>query len=94
MSFAEDLDAFTADFGVPCMANNVAFMGLLDQPAEVLTLGRTAAHSRQYELTYRSDAVVLVRDATVLVSGIPHQVREAPRPVDDGAFSLVLLTRS
>lgn len=93
MAFTEDLDAFLADFGVPCMVNSVAFMGLPDQPDELVQLGRAAGHSRQYELTYRTDAAVLAREAAVLVAGIPHQVREAPRLVDDGAFSRVLLTR-
>lgn len=94
MSFTEDLDAFLADFGVPCLAAGTAFMALLDQPDELLPLGRAVAHSRQYALTYRSDAVVLAREAEVVVAGIPHVVREAPRQIDDGAFSSVLLSRA
>jgi hypothetical protein len=61
----EDLDAFLADFGRPCHSGGTAFMGLLDQPDELLQLGRAGAHTRQYELTYRSDAVALMRDAIV-----------------------------
>lgn len=90
---AEDLDAFLADFGLPCQADGTAFLGLLDQPDEVMQLGRAGAHSRQVELTYRSDAVALARDAVVVVKSLPHQVREAPRQIGDGAFSRVLLTR-
>jgi hypothetical protein len=89
----EDLDAFLADFGVPCQAEGVAFLGLLDQPDEVMQLARAGAHSRQVELTYRSDAVALAREAVVMVKSMPHQVREAPRQIGDGAFSRVLLTR-
>jgi hypothetical protein len=90
----EDLDAFLADFGVPCMAASVAFLGLLDQPDELMQLGRAAASSRQYELTFRSDAVALARDAVVLVRGTEHVAREAPHQIGDGAFSRVLLTRT
>lgn len=90
----EDLDAFLAHFGVPCHADGTAFLALLDQPDELLQLGRAGAHTRQYELTYRSDAVALMRDTVVTVQDVEHTVREAPRQIDDGAFSRVLLTRS
>lgn len=89
----EDLEAFLADFGQPCTAGATAFVGLLDQPDEVLELTRAAAHSRQYQLTYRSTAVALLRDAAVIVAGAAFVVREAPRQVDDGAFSRVLLSK-
>ena len=91
---AENLDAFLAHFGVPCLADSVPFLGLLDQPDELQQLARVGAHTRQYELTYRSDAVALVRDQAVVVKGVPHQVREAPRQIGDGAFSRVLLSRT
>jgi hypothetical protein len=90
----ENLDAFLSHFGVPCLADSVAFMGLLDQPDELQQLTRVGAHSRQYELTYRSDAATLMRDQAVLIRDLPHQVREAPRQIGDGAFSRVLLSRT
>lgn len=90
----EDLDAFLDDFGLPCMAEGTSFMGLLDQPDELLQVARAGAHSRQTLLTYRSDAVELAREVPVLVKGVAHVVREAPRQLGDGAFSRVLLTRS
>lgn len=93
MSFAEDLSVFLADFGVPCIAGAAQFMGLLDQPDQLLDLQRASAHSRQYELTYRTAQAVLVRDQAVTVNGGAYTVREAPRQVDDGAFSRVLLTK-
>lgn len=62
---AENLDAFLAHFGVPCLADSVPFLGLLDQPDELQQLSRVGVHSRQYELTYRSDAVALARDQAI-----------------------------
>lgn len=91
---AEDLDAFLADFGQPCHTEGTAFMGLLDQPDEVMPLSRAGAHSRQTLLTYRSDAVQLAREAAVFVKDVAYVVREAPRQLGDGAFSSVLLSRS
>ena len=48
---------------------------------------------RQYELTYVTDSVTLTRGTAVTVAGVSYQVREAPRQLDDGAFSAVLLSR-
>lgn len=94
MPFIEDLAIFLADFGLPCTAGAVSFVGLLDQPDEILALGRADAHSRQYELTYRSDQVTLTRGQAVVVSFVAYTVREAPRQVGDGAFSRALLSKT
>ena len=93
MAFEEDLEAFLEDFGKPCQAGAVAFTALLDQPDELMQLQRASVHSRQYELTYITTAVSLARDQAVTVNGAPYTVREAPRQIDDGAFSRVLLTK-
>jgi hypothetical protein len=93
MAFDEDLGAFLEDFGVPCRAGAVNFTGLLDQPDELMQLQRASAHSRQYELTYITTAVALTRDQEVTVNGVAYTVREAPRQVDDGAFSRALLSK-
>lgn len=90
---ADLLDTFLADQGVPCVAGAVSFRGLLDQPDELLSLPRADAHSRQYELTYITGRVTLTRDQAVTVDGVAYTVREAPRQVDDGAFSAVLLSK-
>lgn len=89
----EDLAVFLADFGLPCVAGGVSFLGLLDQPDELLELQRASAHSRQYELKYCTADVTLARDASLTVNGVAYTVREAPRQVDDGAFSRALLTK-
>lgn len=94
MAIVEDLDAFVEDFGVSCSAGGVSFTGLLDQPDELMDLQRITAHSRQYLLTYKTAAVTLTRDVAVTVAGVAYTVREAPRQVDDGAFSRVLLSRA
>jgi len=89
----EDLDLFLADFGKPCAAGSTPFTALVDQPDEVMDVGRAAAVSRQYLLTYRTDAVTLTRGQAVTVDGVAHTVREPPKQVDDGAFSQVLTSK-
>jgi hypothetical protein len=93
MALVEDLDEFLRDFGVPCTSGASSFLGLLDQPDELMDLQRVGAHSRQYELSYRTSAVALARDASVVVAGAAYTVREASRQVGDGAFSRVLLSK-
>lgn len=89
-----DLDSFLADFGVPCVAGGVSFVAVLDQPDELLDLTRVAAHSREYRITYKTSAATLTRDQTVTLEGVAYTVREAPRQLDDGAFSHVLLSKT
>lgn len=93
MAIVEDLSAFLADFGVPCIAGAAQFLALVDQPDEVMDLSRAAGVSRQYEIRYRTSHVALERGASVSVGGVAYTVREAPRQVDDGAFSRALLTK-
>lgn len=93
MAFTEDTAAFLADWGRPCQAGAVSFTGMLDQPDELMQLQRASVHSRQYELTYRTSDVELQRSDAVTVDGQAYTVREAPRQVDDGAFSRVLLSK-
>ena len=94
MAIVEDLNAYLADFGVPCSAAGASFTGLLDQPDELMDVQRITAHIRQYLLTYKTADVTLARDAAVVVNSVAYTVREAPRQVDDGAFSRVLLSRA
>lgn len=98
MALVEDLDAFLADWGVICStASTPQFLGMVDQPDQLMDLQRVSAHSRQYELTYVTSSVSLARDMPVTVTEGPaagsYTVREAPRQVDDGAFSTVLLSK-
>ena len=97
MSF-DDASVFLRDFGKPCSAMltegdaPVPFVGMLDQPAAILDLGRVSAHSIEYELTFATNAVRLARNTPVRVDGVAYTCREAPRPIDDGLFSTVLLS--
>ena len=93
MALVEDPAAFLADFGVVCVAGAVSFTALVDQPDELLDLSRAGAHSRQYQITYLTSAVTLVRADAVTVAGVDYTVREAPRQVDDGVFSRALLSK-
>jgi len=91
---ADDLDAYLADMGEPCAAGAVSFVALFDQPDELLDLTRANVHTREYLLTYKTSAVTLGRGQTVTVNGAPYTVREAPRQVNDGAFSRVLISKA
>lgn len=90
----EDLDAFLADFGLPCVAGVVSFTGILDQPDEVLNLTHADALSREYDLTYKTAAVTLTRGGALTVDGVAFTVREAPRQIDDGAFTRARLSKT
>jgi xanthine/CO dehydrogenase XdhC/CoxF family maturation factor len=93
VDFTAEASLLLAEFGQPCVAGAVLFMAILDQPDRLIEFDRAAAHSREYELTYRSSAVTLARGQPVTIEGVAYLVREPPRQVDDGAFSRALLTR-
>lgn len=94
MAIVEDLDAFLADFGVPCVFGSSSFVALLDQEDDVLELPRAGTLSRQYAITFRTSQASLTRGQAGTVNGVAYTVREAPRQVDDGAFSRCTLTRT
>lgn len=93
MPFAENPSLFLRHFGVPCIANGAQFLGLLDQPDAIQQMQRVKVHTREYELTYISAVAVLSVGGSVTVDGAPYTVREVPRQLDDGVFSVVLLTK-
>lgn len=94
MAFVEDLQPFLADFGVPCVFGAQQFLALLDQPDEIKELPWAAGHTRQYTITYRTDQATLKRDDVGTVDGVAYTVREAPKQVDDGAFTKALLSKN
>ena len=87
--FAENLDVFLSDMGVPCAVGSVAFMGIFDTPSELVGLGHGDVVSNAYTLTVKtSDGIAagLVSGAVVTVNGNLFYARE--RLVeDDGAFT-------
>lgn len=93
--FAENLDVFLGDFGVTCLAGGQTFLGLLDQPGEVLGLGQTEAVSIAYVLTVKTSAATAANlrgGSTVTVNGTAYTVRER-LPEDDGAFTRFTLRK-
>ena len=93
MPFAEDLSVYMADFGSLCVASGVAFRGVLDQPDDVLDFQRGSVHTRSYDLRYITAAVPLKKGDLLTVEGQAMEVRDAPRQLDDGAFSVVRLSK-
>jgi riboflavin synthase alpha subunit len=93
--FAENLDVFLGDFGVPCTAGGQSFLGLLDQPGEVMGLGQTEAVSIAYVLTVKTSAATaanLRSGSSVTANGVAYTVRER-LPEDDGAFTRFTLRK-
>jgi hypothetical protein len=91
----EDLDGFLEDHGKPCNVGAVEFLGILDAPGEVLTLGGDGVISNEYALTVKATVVAQARikhGTPVLVNGVQFTARP-PRAVDDGAFMIVPLSK-
>lgn len=91
----EDLDAFLEDHGKPCKAGAVEFLGILDAPGEVLTLGGDGVISNEYALTVKSTVIAQARikHGTPLThNGVPYTARQ-PRAIDDGVFSIIPLSK-
>ena len=90
----QDTFAFlnTDEFGVTCqIGSGDDFVGILDSPMDVIAGGM--ALSREYLLTAKtSDVSALTRGSSITVASAAYTVREN-RPVDDGLFSELLLTK-
>ena len=79
------------EFGVTCSIGASSFVGILDSPVEVLAGGM--ALSREYLLYAKtSDVSSAARGTSITVDGASYTVREN-RPVDDGLFSELLLSK-
>jgi hypothetical protein len=92
MAFPELPDAFLAEFSVTCQIGaGTAFLGILDSPMDVIAGGM--ALSREYLLTAKtSDVSTAARGTSITVDSLSYTVREN-RPVDDGVFSELLLSK-
>jgi hypothetical protein len=90
----QDTFAFlnTDEFGVTCQIGAGAeFVGILDSPMEVIAGGM--ALSREYLLMAKtSDVSAAIRGTSITVASEAYTVREN-RPVDDGIFSELLLSK-
>lgn len=90
----EDLDLFMSEDGLPCVFGAQSFLGILDQPAQVLDFEPAKVQTIEYELRFISAQASLSRGEAGTVGGVAFIVRSAPRPIGDGAFSLVTLTKA
>jgi hypothetical protein len=90
----QDTFAFlnTDEFGVTCQIGvGDDFVGILDSPMDVIAGGM--ALSREYLLTAKtSDVSALARGSSITIASDAYTVREN-RPIDDGLFSELLLTK-
>ncbi len=89
----EDLDLFLSEDGLACVFGAQEFLGILDQPAQILDFEPAKAQSVEYQLRFITSQASLARGATGTVAGVAYSVRSAPRQIGDGAFSLVTLTK-
>lgn len=92
----EDLDGFLEDHGKPCIAGGVGFLGILDAPGDVLSLGGDEVVSNEYALTVKATVIAQARikyGTPVLVDGVSYTARP-PRAIDDGVFVLVPLSKA
>lgn len=82
----------TDEFGVTCQIGaGASFVGVLDSPMDVIAGGM--ALSREYMLLAKtSDVSATARGTSITVDGISYTVREN-RPIDDGLFSELLLSK-
>jgi hypothetical protein len=83
----------TALGGKSCACNGATFVAILNSPSIPFGVGEVMVLSTEYELTFRSSAVAITREADVSVAGIAFRARETPRLTDDGVLSRVFLTR-
>jgi hypothetical protein len=90
----EDTFAFlnTEEFGTTCQIGSGAnLVGILDSPVDVIAGG--VALSREYLLMAKtSDVSSAARGTSITVASEAYTVREN-RPIDDGLFSELLLSK-
>jgi hypothetical protein len=82
----------TNEFGITCQIGaGASFVGVLDSPTDLIAGGM--ALSREYLLLAKtSDVSAAVRGTAITVAGASYTVREN-RPIDDGLFSELLLSK-
>lgn len=93
--FAENLDVFFQDFGVPCQVRAYTFVGIFDTPSQTIGIGHGDVVSNEYSLlvkTADSTAGDIRGGSTVTVNGQVFVVRERLLE-DDGAFTRFTLRK-
>lgn len=84
--FAEDLNFFLADFGVPASCNDHVATVLFDRPdADILG---ERVKTTKYQITFRTaDFPDMKHGDPMMVQGKQYAVITGPNAIDDGAFS-------
>lgn len=91
----EDLDAFLADHGLPCVCKGLSFLGIKDSSDSDVTGGGSAAQVNMVVLTVKTSDVVaagIKHGVVIVVDGTAYSARN-PERIDDGAFSTIPLTK-
>ena len=93
--FTENPAVFLADFGLACTAGGVAFLGILDQPDELMNMAGVNVASTMYTLLMRTSdatAAALATGGSVNVAGTVYVVRDVLLR-DDGTFTQLTLSK-
>jgi hypothetical protein len=93
--FAEDLDVFLADHGLPCSCGAVNFKGIKDEPDETLGMGGLHAQSTMTILLVKSSVIQqagIKKDSVIIVDGVNY-ISRVPERKDDGAFTSIPLSK-
>ena len=92
--FTEDLDLFIDqdEFAVPVVAGGISGSGIFDSPGEYVGDNGFVV-SAEYQVRCKASLFgELIYDDAVTVNGQSYKVRDN-RPLHDGAFCLLLLTK-
>lgn len=88
----EDLDIFTADFGVSATSGSTTGMVILDMPDQLVAGGEVL--STDYSITYKTALFPnLTYGDAIVVNGVNYTLRET-RLLGDGAFSQAGLSKT
>ena len=87
---------FLADHGVPCSVGvRPSFLGLYDAPGEMVSVGGRDVNSTMHAVTVKSSDIIaegIAYNVAIVVKGMSFKARETI-PLDDGAFTQILLTK-
>lgn len=93
MAFAELLDPFLADFGVPVTAGAVSGVGILDLNSELILGGEINIIDYLLTVPTATFGSLGYGDA-ITVDGTSYKVETSPMRFDDGTFCRVALIKS
>lgn len=93
MAFAELLDPFLADFGVPVTAGAVSGLGILDLNSELILGGEINIIDYMLTVPTATFGSLSYGDA-ITVDGVSYKVETSPMRFDDGTFCRVALIKS